>query len=261
MSRNHAASFSMSDALTPVSWSKGCIYASGDCCIILEFSSELSLEANRQAAKGAAILAYAKRQGRLTGVLDVVPAMVTIGIHYQPESIPCDGGDSSPYRVLCQRVILLLEEGFSTSKQAARQIEIPICYGGEYGPDLAEVADYCGISTKTLIERHTAQWLDVLMLGFAPGHAYIGLLDDTLAPPRRTIPRTRVAQGSIGLANRQTVVYPMDLPGGWNIIGRTPLLMFVAANESPCLLRNGDRVRFVAIDESTFHAMARRSWQ
>lgn len=258
MLRGHADFSPISDSLTAVTWSGGSIHASGDSCIILEFSSVLSLDANRQAAKGAAILADAKRNGVLTGILDIVPAMVTVGIHYQPEAIACKSEERSPYKALCQQVISILQTSSLASLHTPRQIEIPICYGGEFGPDLAEVAEHCGLSTQALIEQHSAQWLDVLMLGFAPGHAYIGMLDSALNPPRRKVPRTRVLQGSIGLANRQSVIYPMDLPGGWNIIGRTPLSMFTADSEAPCLLRNADRVKFVSIDEPTFHAMAKR---
>jgi inhibitor of KinA len=233
----------------------GSISASGDSCIILEFSSVLTPEINRRVAKIAAVLTAAKEAGRLTGVLDIVPAMVTVGIHYLPEMIRCGDGEGSPYKAFCQQIIAILQAPFSASIHSPRQIEIPVCYGGQFGPDLNQTAESCGLSPSELIEKHTTQWLDVLMLGFAPGHAYIGTLDNTLNPARRTTPRTRVPQGSIGLANRQSVIYPMDLPGGWNIIGRTPLPLFDSDRQTPCLLRNADHVKFFAIDESTFYAM------
>ncbi|KAA8995753.1 5-oxoprolinase subunit PxpB [Affinibrenneria salicis] len=237
----------------------GSISASGDSCVILEFSSVLNPETNRQAAKAAAMLTEAKEAGRLTGILDIVPAMVTVGIHYQPERIICGEGERSPYEALCRQIFTVLQAPFSAAIPPPRRIDIPVCYGGAFGPDLAQTAERCGLSPAQLIEKHTEQWLEVLMLGFAPGHAYIGTLDNALNPPRRTTPRTRVRQGSIGLANRQSVIYPMDLPGGWNIIGRTPLTVFATDRETPCLLRNADHVKFFAIDESTFYEMTQEA--
>ncbi|GAA3906059.1 5-oxoprolinase subunit PxpB [Gibbsiella dentisursi] len=249
----------MPDASAEFSWAGCGIVASGDGCVILEFSSTFCPAANHQAANAAAMLTAAKQAGKLTGVLDIVPAMVTVGVHYLPERIRCGEGENSPYKALCRQIIAVLQAPFSATLQPPRQIDIPVCYGGAFGPDLAQTAALCGLSPAALIEKHTAHWLDVLMLGFAPGHAYIGMLDSTLNPPRRATPRTQVRQGSIGIANRQSVIYPMDLPGGWNIIGRTPLTVFATDREEPCLFRNADRVRFVAIDEPTFYAMAQEA--
>jgi KipI family sensor histidine kinase inhibitor len=135
---------------------------------------------------------------------------------------------------------------------AARTVEIPVCYGGEHGADLDETAALCGLAADELVRLHQAEGLRVYMLGFAPGAPYIGLLDAKLAVPRLATPRTLVPAGSIGIANRQTVVYPTPAPGGWRLIGRTPRVLFDIARESPCLLRPGDRIRFTAIDADAF---------
>lgn len=228
---------------------------SGDSCLMLEFATVLSLQANRNAAAAAAILNEAWGQGELQGVMDIVPGMVTVGLHYWPHRVLMGHDDPSPYAALDRQVAVLLQRRRPTDTATARLIEIPVCYGGEYGPDLELVADTCGVSAQELVEIHTGQLLDILMLGFAPGLAHIGILDKRLSPPRLSTPRTLVKQGSVGLANRQSVVYPVDSPGGWSLIGRTPLKMFNAQHVPPCLLNMGDKVQFVAIDAAAFEAI------
>lgn len=223
----------------------------GDSCLILTFAQVLSPEANRQAARCARHLNEAVLRGELVGITDIVPAMVCVGVHYRPEHVTHTEGQS-PYAALADQLAAVMRKAATAEADAPRLIEIPVCYGGEHGPDLEEVATSLGIAPEAVIELHTGQWLDVLMVGFAPGHPYIGVLDASLAPPRKATPRTKVAAGSIGLANRQSVIYPLELPGGWNLIGRTPLTLFDARRQEPCLLQNGDKVRFVPIEASTF---------
>ncbi len=125
-------------------------------------------------------------------------------------------------------------------------------YGGEAGPDLADVAARAGIGADEAAARHAAGGYTVAMLGFAPGFPYLLGLDPSLATPRHATPRTRVEAGSVGIGGAQTGIYPASGPGGWRIIGRTPLRLFDAMRDPPTLLRAGDRVRFVAIDAATF---------
>jgi len=152
----------------------------------------------------------------------------------------------------------LLGEFLSTTEvadiHASRLVEIPVCYGGELGLDLDEVAQATQQSAESVIDTHTATEARVFMIGFAPGHPYLGLWDERLAVPRRRTPRTQVAAGSVAIANRQCVIYPFDLPGGWNVIGRTPLTMFDPSRAQPCLLAPGDRVRFVRISSEQYEA-------
>lgn len=133
-----------------------------------------------------------------------------------------------------------------------RQVEIPVCYGGEFGPDLLYVAELHSLTPEQAIEAHASETYTVCFLGFAPGFAYLGGLPDTLATPRLSTPRRRVPAGSVGIAGHQTGVYPFSTPGGWRLIGRTPLKMFRAERPGMCLLAIGDRVRFTPVSRERF---------
>jgi inhibitor of KinA len=135
-------------------------------------------------------------------------------------------------------------------------VEIPVCYGGEFGPDLAEVARLCALSEEEVIARHAAASYRVYMIGFSPGFAYLGGLDAAIAAPRRATPRTLVPAGSVGIAGLQTGIYPLATPGGWQIIGQTPKRLFLPEREAPCLLSPGDTLRFVPIGAEAFRASA-----
>ena len=137
---------------------------------------------------------------------------------------------------------------------AAKVIEVPVCYGGDHGPDLGDVCKLLGMDRDTFIERHTGSDYPVDMLGFTPGFAFIGGFDEARDVPRRPQPRVRLASGSIGIAGGRTGIYTLAGPGGWQIVGRTPLMLFDAGAEQPFKLRAGMRVRFVAIDEGEFNA-------
>lgn len=127
-----------------------------------------------------------------------------------------------------------------------KHIEIPVCYGGEYGEDLQEVANYHQVSIQEIIKRHTAPIYTVFMMGFQPGFSYLGGLPENLHTPRRAVPRTLVPAGSVGIGGSQTGMYPFASPGGWQIIGRTDIELFQANSTSPTLLTAGDTVQFVA---------------
>ncbi|HJU25447.1 MAG TPA: 5-oxoprolinase subunit PxpB [Rhodanobacteraceae bacterium] len=144
----------------------------------------------------------------------------------------------------------------ATAKPPGRPIEIPVCYGGEYGPDLDAVAAHAGLAPDEVVARHTAAEYTVAMIGFAPGFPYLLGLDAALAMPRRRDPRTRVPAGSVAIGGAQTGIYPHELPGGWQLIGRTPLALFDPQREPPCLLAPGDRLRFRAIRVDEFEIVA-----
>ncbi|MEK6347639.1 MAG: 5-oxoprolinase subunit PxpB [Burkholderia sp.] len=233
---------------------------SGERLLMVDLHAPDLRRANLAARHAAAAIA----QARLPFVVDIVPAMATVGIHYALERVPFKRADGSPYAVVERLIGACLEAAWQGAAgpaaaadgaaAAGRIVEIPVCYGGLHGPDLAAVAQSCGLSEVELIRLHSATLVDVMMLGFAPGHPYIGLFDPALAVARRATPRTSVASGSVGLANRQSVIYPTMLPGGWNVIGRTPLTLFDAERDAPCLVEAGDRVRFVPIGEDAFRA-------
>lgn len=198
-------------------------------------------------------LAQQLRDEAIDGVLDVVASFVSVTIYFEPSSAL--GKD--PCSQLQQRVQILLDAMAAQGNQAfdaiqGRQIVIPVCYGGEHGPDLEYVANTMGLSAEAVIQAHSEAPLRVFLLGFAPGHPYIGIHDERLAIPRRDTPRTAVPAGSVGIANRQSTIYPNRLPGGWHIIGATPLRLFNPDAESPTLLLPGDEVRFEFITSDQF---------
>jgi allophanate hydrolase subunit 1 len=139
------------------------------------------------------------------------------------------------------------------------EVEIPVCYGGEHGPDLDAVAAHAGLSRDEVVARHAGAGYTVAMLGFAPGFPYLLGLDPALHVPRRANPRTRVPSGSVAIGGAQTGIYPRELPGGWHLIGRTPRALFDPARNPPCLLAPGDRVRFRTITADEFAPLAERN--
>jgi len=134
-----------------------------------------------------------------------------------------------------------------------RQVQIPVCYGGEFGPDLAQLAGQHGLSVEDVIRIHAQAPYTVYFLGFVPGFAYLSMVPDAIAAPRLAVPRQRVEPGSVGIAGRQTGIYPCAVPGGWQLIGRTPLSMFRTDRDPMALLECGDEVRFHPIDSDEYH--------
>ncbi len=182
------------------------------------------------------------------GVIEVVPAFATVTVFYDPVRI----GD---YAQLCTTLEARAERAdASLLTQESRRVEIPVCYGGDLGPDLDAVAGHSGLSMERVIDLHCGVDYLVHAIGFAPGFAYLGGLPDKIHTPRRATPRTLVPAGSVGIGGEQTGIYPLATPGGWNLIGRTPLKMFDAARTEPALLRVGDRVTFCAIGAEEFAA-------
>ena len=229
-----------SSASSPPAWR---IEPQGDRCLLVRFGDSIDVETGRLCLAAARVL----RQAPLPGVTDVVPSFVTVAVHYRPA-----GSQGPRYPQLAAQVEQLLARGVAADAQAARRVEIPVCYGGEYGPDLDDVARHAGISPEDVVKLHTGADSLVFMLGFAPGAPYLGVHDPRLDIPRRASPRTAVPAGSVAVANRQSVLYPSQSPGGWNIIGATPAVLFDPAGDPPTLLQPGDSVRFVPIGPDEF---------
>ena len=189
--------------------------------------------------------------GAIAGITDVVPAFASVTIHYDPRAVNGDASHS-PYARLTARLSDTLAEIRPEDLPAPRVVEIPVCYGGDFGPDLDDVANRHALTTDEVVRIHTEGDYLVYMVGFMPGFAYLGGLSDRIATPRRSSPRTAVPAGSVGIGGQQTGVYPMESPGGWNLIGRTPLKIFDIARDEQTLLATGDRVRFVPISASEY---------
>jgi inhibitor of KinA len=185
---------------------------------------------------------------RPPGVVALVPAFTSVAVHYDPEIV---GGDAPFDRIAAQLGDLLAHVG-DEALPAPRVVEIPVCYGGDLGPDLGDVAQRHGMTEDDVVRIHAAGDYLVYMVGFMPGFAYLGGLSETIATPRRGSPRKAVPAGAVGIGGQQTGVYPMVSPGGWNLIGRTPLAIFDIARPQPALLTTGDRVRFRPIARDEF---------
>lgn len=198
-------------------------------------------------------LAAALRKRNFPGVQDIVPAYATLAVHYDLSKWV--GHSAPPCRVLETEIRRLWRDRETGSLPDPRLLEISVCYGGEWGPDLREVAERCRLAEQTVVERHTAAEYRVFMLGFTPGFPYLGGLDPSIAVPRHEAPRVSVPAGSVGIAGMQTGIYPLESPGGWQIIGRTPRRLFDPGALNPCWLRPGDRLRFVAIDPDEFQRL------
>jgi inhibitor of KinA len=224
----------------------------GDCGAYVEFSRTLDIETNAFVQKlGLAVEAAARKSG-LSALRDLVPAFGGLALHFDPDF---DGDVLQTARELVEGC---MKAGWSESKSADRLVEVPVCYEPPFALDNEEVAHKTKIEKTNIPVLHAAAEYRVLMMGFAPGHAYMGGLDPKLSLPRRANPRAEVPAGSVAIANEQKVVYPYAISGGWSVIGRTPLAVFDAARAEPSLFLAGDRVRFRAIGVEEFARLAAR---
>jgi KipI family sensor histidine kinase inhibitor len=210
----------------------------GDAALALEFEERIDVDVNQRA------IAVAERLASQTipGVRDIVPTFRSVAVHFDP---------------LGTDVIVLqatLRELGAIARPVAPDvrvpIEVPVHYGGRHGPDLEAVARFASMSEGDVVSCHAGRTYRVFMLGFVPGFAYLGVVDPAIAIPRRTTPRVRVPAGSVAIAASQTGIYPVDTPGGWHVIGHTPLKPFDPARSEPFLLRPGDAVRFLPAGSS-----------
>lgn len=181
----------------------------------------------------------------INGVVESVPTFNAVTIYYEPHLVS--------YHKLSEKIHDLHREFIEEEYLPLRLIHIPVVYGGKYGPDLQTVAEHNQLSIDQVIKRHQNGEYLVYMLGFLPGFPYLGGLDKTIAKPRLEAPRAKTFAGSVGIAHEQTGIYPVDSPGGWNIIGKTPIQLFDFHHEtSPFLFRAGDRVRFHSVSEGEY---------
>ncbi len=233
-------------------------------------------------ATNAAALALADtlRNAALPGVSDVAPAYASVAIRFDIDAWRSSDDQRPAHVRLAERIRELVqalerdpqpcpvdsaernadaaaaaETSRSVTNHDDDRIEIPVCYGGEFGPDLDAVAAHTALDAGDVIARHLQAEYRVAMLGFMPGFPYLLGLDPALHAPRRASPRTRVPAGSVAIGGAQTGIYPRELPGGWQLIGRTPLRLFDPARAQPALLRPGQRVRFRLIDAGEFAAL------
>jgi inhibitor of KinA len=205
----------------------------GDACVVVAFEERVDPDLNA----ACVALANTVRAAGYAGVRDVVPTYNTVAVHFDPWTATRD------------RLMAELDRHAAGAHPEQgpdeRPVDIGVCYGGEWGPDLSAVAEFAGATEEEVVSLHAGTDYRVYMLGFLPGFAYLGSVDSRIAVPRLSVPRLTVHAGSVGIGGVQTGVYPMDAPGGWRIIGRTAARLFDPSREKPFLLGPGDHVRFV----------------
>ncbi|MGI6093573.1 MAG: 5-oxoprolinase subunit PxpB [Veillonellaceae bacterium] len=212
----------------------------GDKSLVVEFGNEISEVINRRIRGMMIVLA----NQHIAGITELVPTYRSLTVYYDPLVINFDE--------LCG-IISDAEKNLSTLELPSPQVvEIPTVYGGEFGPDLEFVAQYHNLSVDEVIAIHTSTDYLIYMLGFTPGFTYLGGMSEKIATPRLKTPRTKIPKGSVGIAGNQTGMYPIDSPGGWQLIGRTPLPLYDPSREIPVMLRAGDYVRFIPIDADQY---------
>ncbi|MHC0035652.1 5-oxoprolinase subunit PxpB [Pseudoneobacillus sp. C159] len=204
------------------------------------------------------VLQTAKHIENITfqGFVELIPAYQTITIYYDPFQLDI----RFPFQQVKTRVesiIKTLNTTFSINKQF---IEIPVCYEEEFAPDLFELAENKGLAVEDIIKFHTEVVYDVIFIGFSPGFPFLSGLNERLYTPRKATPRLKVARGSVGIAGKQTGIYSLDSPGGWQIIGRTPISLFNIAKAHPTLLSAGDQVSFFPISKKEFNQWEAEKW-
>jgi inhibitor of KinA len=220
------------------------VVAAGDSALIVEFEERIDPSVNARAIAAAEGIQGAA----IPGIRDVVPAYRSVAVYFDPLR--------TDYHRLLETVHEHSRHPSISTAAGASPLRIPVCYGGEFGPDLATVARLGEITENEAIQIHTGTTYRVFMLGFVPGFAYMGVVDSRIAVPRHSTPRVRVPAGSVGIAGVQTGIYPADTPGGWQLIGRTPVKPFDAARSEPFLMKAGDAVQFYAVDRAEYDHLA-----
>src|SRR5574341_1545689 len=217
----------------------------GDAALTVEFGQEIDPAVNEQ------VIAFAEtmRTQRWEGVFDVVPTYCSVTIHVDPLSLDLN--------TLTNRLLQFSHTVSHSSTSSGRHHTIPVLYGGEWGPDVEDVAAFAKMSVAEVIRLHASVLYRVYMLGFSPGFPYLGSVPAPLAMPRLATPRTRVPAGSVGIAGNQTGIYPTSTPGGWRLIGCTPVALYRPTSSTPFPLSPGDLVRFEPIGPQDFARLRR----
>lgn len=239
----------------------------GDSAIVIQLGTDIHISILKRVRRLTAYL----EQNQFEGLIEMVPAYATITIYYDSFQVYSHYAEAVtsgqrgffkgmntllPSEIVLQHIRQILDGFYSKNSclgdEPEEVFEIPVCYGEGYGPDLAEVAAYHRLSEEEIVELHTAQVYPVHMIGFAPGFPYLGGMDNRLATPRKSVPRTKIPAGSVGIGGAQTGIYPFETPGGWHVIGRTPVALFRPEFDPPSLLKVGDQVKFVSITPEQF---------
>ncbi len=216
------------------------ILTEGDSSVLIEFGKEISPQIN---GRITTLVRMIKGQ-QIEGVTDLIPAFCSLLINYDPRVIR--------FEALKRRLEDLLKLDVESTRSDIRIFEIPVCYGGTHGPDLENIARHGGLTEKEVIQIHASRDYLIYMLGFLPGFSYLGGLDERIHTPRLANPRIRIPAGSVGIGGSQTGIYPLDSPGGWQLLGMTPVKTYDPHREEPILFEAGDYIRFVPVSEKEY---------
>jgi len=219
---------------------KARILTVGDSSILVEFGKEITPETN---ARIATMVKLVKVQ-QIEGIVDMIPSFCALLINYDSRVIS--------YDKLKKRLEDVLKLDAEATSSVTNVFEIPVCYGGKYGPDMSNLEEHSGLSEKEIIEIHSGSDYLIYMLGFLPGFSYLGGLDERIHIPRLASPRIKIPAGSVGIGGAQTGIYPLDSPGGWQLLGQTPVKTYDPERETPILFEAGDYIRFVQVSEEKY---------
>jgi inhibitor of KinA len=218
----------------------------GDRGLLVEYGDEIAPDVNLRVRGAAAALSKA----RLAGVVEIIPAYRSLLVVYDP--LTADIGKIREFQLEADRRIE------DVQVPAPKLVEIPVVYGGDYGPDIEYVAQLNGLTIDDVVRLHSSAVYQIYMIGFTPGFPFLGGLPEELNTPRMETPRTIVPAGSVGIANNQTGIYPVESPGGWRIVGRTPLKLFDPTKKDPCFYKPGDSIKFTPITEEAYGKLLKR---
>lgn len=216
----------------------------GDRGLLVEFGEGIDPRVNAKVRAMARAMEGAMENQQLAGVREIIPTYRSLLLTYDP-------GITHPGE-LCSAIDAIETSLKTQETEPARIVEIPVCYGGTFGPDIKNVQAPHELTQEQVIQRHCRPAYLIYMVGFTPGFPFLGGLDEKLFTPRLTTPRMLVPEGSVGIANNQTGMYPIASPGGWQIIGRTPLTLFAPHRATPFLYKAGDKIKFIPISEPEY---------
>ncbi len=219
---------------------------SGDRALLVDCGEGIDISVNEKVLALASLI----RQNPPEGVQAVVPAYRSFAILYDPLLTEPD--------ILKRKVNLLENQQKNLVRLESNVVSIPVCYGGAFGPDIGFVSSHTGLKQDEIAAIHSSGEYPIYMVGFTPGFCYLGGLDQRLQTPRRETPRVSIPAGSVGIAEMQTGMYPVESPGGWQIIGRTPLRLFAPEKQNPFLYKAGDRIRFVPVSIEEFQELQKK---
>lgn len=226
------------------------IFPLGDSAITVDFGNVIDETINRQVMN----MFYHLQQNPLPGMIEAVPAYSSLTVFYDLIYLrKLVAADNTIYGWMEEQLRKIFREPLLINDSETATITIPVCYDKEFALDIEEIAGLKNISVEELIRIHTSKTYRVYMLGFLPGFAYMGEVDEKIEMPRKLQPRQKVEVGSVGIAGKQTGIYPLSSPGGWQLIGRTPLILFDADKNDPTFLKMGDMVKFISITKMDFY--------